>query len=574
MTARTARSSRTGSSESAGEDPPAAGAREPADRTDSGLTGTLRLTRLAVRRDRMKLLVWVAGLPAIGAATAASVTGIYVTDQDRLGYATTTAASVVARAFSGPASGPSLGAVVTAESYTFLAVLTALLSTFAVIRHTRQNEENGRAELLRSAVVGRHAPLTAALLTVAGANLVAGVLAGAVLLGVGLPVAGSVGYGAAIFATGVAFAAVAGVAAQVSGTARGANGLASALVGVAFLLRAAGDALGTLSPDGTRVRSLWLAWLSPFGWGNQVRPFDADRWWVLLLPVAFCVVVIALAVLLTAHRDFGAGLLTVRPGPARAPAGLLSPLGLAWRLQRNVLVGWAVGIAVLGLAMGVVGDEVDDMVGDNAALAEVMAQLGGAGALVDAYLGAMLGLFAVGVAGYAVQALLRMRAEESGGAAEGVLATAVSRPRWMAGHLACAFLGVLALMLLAGASTGFGYGLVTGDAVGELTRLSGAALAQAPAAFVLAGVATLLFGALPRWSVALSWTALVACLLLGQLGEVLELPQPVMNLSPFTHSPSLPATDPALLPITALLAVAAGLTAGGLLAFRRRDLAP
>ncbi|MDG4829762.1 anibiotic ABC transporter [Solwaraspora sp. WMMD1047] len=538
----------------------------------TGLTGTGRLSRLALRRDRGKLLVWVAGLPAVAAGTAGSVVGLYTTEQDRLGYAATTAASAVARAFNGPTSGPSLGAVVTAESYTFLAVLTALLSTFTVIRHTRQNEETGRAEILGSAVVGRHAPLAAALVAATLANLATGTLVTGVLLAMGLPTAGSIGYGAALVATGIAFAAVAGVTAQVSGTARGANGLAAAAVGLAFGLRAAGDALGTLSADGLRVRSAWPSWLSPLGWGNQLRPYDADRWWVLAIAVGFTLAAVALAGALTAHRDFGSGLLAVRRGPGRAAPGLLSPVGLAWRLQRAGLAGWAVGVAVIGLGMGAVGDEVDEMVGDNAALAEVMAQLGGPGGLVDAYLGAILRLFALVIAGYAVQAVLRLRAEEVAGTAEEVLAAAVGRRRWMASHLGCAGLGTVALVLLAGAGTGLGYGLVAGDVPGQVVRLTGAALTQAPAALVLAAVGALLFAALPRWSVALSWTVLAVCLLVGQLGGILELPQPVLNVSPFTHLPPVPAVDPAPLPTAVLLAVTGLLTAGGLLLFRRRDL--
>lgn len=538
----------------------------------TAFTGTGRLTRLALRRDRIKALVWAFGVPAIGAASASSVISLYSTEADRIGYATTTAASVVARAFNGPTSGPSLGSIVTAETFTFLTVLTALLSTFMVVRHTRQNEETGRTEILGSAVVGRHAPLTAALLAVTLVNLVTGLLVAALLVALGLPVAGSFALGAGIIALGVAFAAVAAVTAQVAGTARGANGLAAAVVGLAFLLRAVGDALGSLAPDGMSVRSAWPSWLSPFGWANQIRPYDADRWWLLALPVGFAVAATGLAFAFTSRRDFGAGLLAVRGGPATASPRLLSPLGLAWRLQRNALFGWAIGVVVLAVPMGALGDEVDDLFAENEAAAEMIAQLGGGSGLVDAFLSTMLRLFALVIAGYAVQALLRMRAEESTGPLEGVLATAVSRPRWMAGHVFCALLGTVGLILLAGAGTGAGFGLTAGDVPGETLALAGAALAHVPAALALAGVVLLLFGLLPRWSVELSWTALIACLLLWQLGGVLDLPQPVLNVSPFTHTPSLPGGDLAPLPLAVLLAVAVALGAAGLALFRRRDL--
>ncbi|WP_422770694.1 ABC transporter permease [Plantactinospora sp. WMMC1484] len=539
----------------------------------TAFTGTARLTRLAIRRDRVKLLVWALAVPGVTAAVAQSVTALYGTEQDRVGYATASAASVVARAFNGPVSGPSLGSVVTAEAYTSLALLAALLSTFAVIRHTRQNEETGRAELLGSAVVGRHAPLAAALLSTVAANLLSGLLLVGALVANGLPVAGSLALAAAVAGIGISFAAVAAVTAQISGTARGANGMAAAAVGIAFLLRAAGDAWGDVSADGMRVSSAWPSWLSPLGWANQIQAFDANRWAVLALPAVFSVLAVATAFVLTAHRDHGAGLLEVARGPAQAPRGLLSSTGLAWRLQRGVLIGWAVGVLVMGFAMGSVGNELDGLVGENEAAAELMAQLGGTDELVDAFLGTMMAMFALAIGGFAVQSVLRLRAEESAGTLEGVLATAVSRPRWLLSHLLWTVLGTVGLLALAGASTGLGYGMVSGDVPDPVGRLTVAGLVQAPAALVVAAVVVLFFGLLPQFAVALSWSAFLLCVLLGQLGALLELPQAVLNVSPFTHLPAVPAADPTATPLVVLLLVAAALTGLGLVTFRRRDLA-
>ncbi|MEU4567923.1 anibiotic ABC transporter [Micromonospora sp. NPDC023956] len=538
----------------------------------SALTGTGRLVRLAVRRDRVRLVFWVLGTPLLTAALAASVAGLYAGERDRLTYATTAAASLVARAFNGPIAGPSMGAVVFAESYLTLAVLTALLSTFTVVRHTRQNEETGRAELLGASVLGRYAPLTAALLVTVAANLLTAALVALALVGADLPAGGSVATAAAIATVGVSFAAVAAVTAQLSGTSRGANALAAATVGVAFVLRAAGDVFGDASPDGLRVVSAWPAWLSPLGWATQVRPYGGERWWVLLLPAALLVAATVAAYLLTSRRDLGAGLLATRRGPARAPRGLLSPVGLAWRLQRAALLGWAVGVALLGFGLGLAADEVENMVGENAAAAEAISQLGGGANLVDAYLTAMIGIFALTIGAYVVQAVLRARAEESDGTLEVVLAAAVSRPRWLAGHLSTAVLGATGLLLLAGATTGLGYATVAGDPVGRVGELTGAALVRVPALLVLAGVVVLFFGLAPRAVASLSWATLIVFLLFGQLGAVLDLPQPVLDLSPYTHVPALPAAGFTALPLAVLTGVAVLLLAAGATGFRRRDV--
>ncbi|MEU5909652.1 anibiotic ABC transporter [Micromonospora sp. NPDC047527] len=538
----------------------------------SGLTGTPRLARLVLRRDRIRLAIWVLGTPLLGYALAASVADIYPDQAARLGYATTSASSLVARAFNGPIAGTDLGAVVVAETYVTLALIAALLSTFAVTRHTRQNEETGRAELLGSSVVGRYAPLTAALLVVVAANALAAALLAVALVGAGLPLAGSVAAAAAIGGVGVACTAIAAVTAQLSVTSRGANALAATAVGLSFVLRAVGDMFGDQSADGTQVRSAWPSWISPLGWGNQVRAFAGDRWWVLALPVALLLAGVAVAYALAERRDLGAGLIAPRRGPATGASWLLSPAGLAWRTQRGTLLGWAVGVAVLGLSMGAAGDEFNAMLDQNPAAAEAINAMGGGGDLINAYLAAMLGLFALTLGAYVVQALLRVRGEESDGTLEAALATAVSRTRWLGTQVLAATLGAAALLLLAGLTTGLGYGLVTGDPLGEAGDLGGAALLRLPALLVVAGVVTALFGLLPRWSVVLSWVVLLVFLLLGQLGAVLKVPQAALDLSPYTHVPSVPAADPAALPLVVLTTVAALLVATGVVAFGRRDV--
>jgi ABC-2 type transport system permease protein len=359
----------------------------------------------------------------------------------------------------------------------------------------------------------------------------------------------------------------------VAESARAANGLAAAAIGLAFLARAAGDAFGTIAADGMSVRSAWPSWLSPIGWGQQTRPYADDAWWVLGLPLAFFVALTAAAYALAARRDVGAGLLPTRPGPARAPRTLLSPAGLAWRLQRGVLLGWAIGLAVTGLALGAVADEVDDLAGDNEQMADLLRQLGGGGDLVDMFVSAMMSMVGVAVAAYTVQALLRLRAEEASGHLEPVLATAVSRGRWLASHVLWAVVGSVLLLAVTGAAAGIGYGLVAGDITGRVGEVTGAALVWLPATLALGGFVVAVFGLMPRWSTALAWGGLAVCMLMGQIGALLELPQAVLDVSPFTHVPAAPAAEVTALPLGALTAAALLLGGLGLLRFRRRDLA-
>ena len=125
--------------------------------------GTAALTRLALRRDRVTLPGWLLGLAALTASfTAMTVTGFG--DPEALAEETALMAATPALRMTGLVSGASEGNYALARGYLTLAVLAALMSVFAVVRHTRQNEETGRAELVGAAVVGRYAQLAAGVL--------------------------------------------------------------------------------------------------------------------------------------------------------------------------------------------------------------------------------------------------------------------------------------------------------------------------------------------------------------------------------------------------------------------------
>jgi len=155
--------------------------------------------------------------------------------------------------------------------------------------------------------------------------------------------------------------------------------------------------------------------------------------------------------------------------------------------------------------------------------------------------------------------------------AEPVLATAVGRLRWATSHLLFAVVGPAITLSAAGLAAGLTYGLSTGEVGEELPRVLAGAVAQLPAVWVLAGIAAALFGLLPRLT-SLSWAALGAFVLLGLFGELLQLDQWMVDLSPFTHIPKLPGGEVSAEPLVWLISVAAVLTMAGLVGFRRRDL--
>ncbi|MGC9669564.1 ABC transporter permease [Planosporangium sp. 12N6] len=523
------------------------------------LTGTGALARLALRLDRVRLTVWVLIIAIMPAGTAAQYQKLYPDEHtiQQVGGAVSNPSLV---ALNGPLFRASLGGLTAWKIGVTELVLVALMNLLMVVRHTRTEEETGRSELIGAGVVGRYAPLTAALLEIGLADLAIVVLTALGLVGTGLPVAGAVAMGVAIGVTGLVFAAVAAAAAQLTESARSATALAAAVLGASYLLRAVGDTGPT-----------WLTWLSPVGWALRVRPFAGERWWALGLAVALAAVATAAAYTLAGRRDLGAGLLPQRPGPAQAAPGLRSTLALAWRLHRGILIGWVVGMALVGAVLGGAAGGIGDAVGTNQQITDLMARMGGHKGLVDAYLATAFGLTGLVAAVYTVQATLRLRAEETGGRVEPLLATRVGRIPWAASHLVFAFAGTAVLLAVAGVGGGLAYGIQSHDVGGQVSRLLAAALVQLPAAWVLAGVGVALFGLAPRLA-ALAWAALVACLLLLELGALLKLDQWLVDVSPFAHVPKLPGSAFTATPLLWLAAVAATLTAAGLVGLRRRDV--
>jgi ABC-2 type transport system permease protein len=530
----------------------------------SAQTGTGSLLRLTLRRDRILLPVWTVIFLVLASSTASSTKSLYPTVKDRVELAASTNDNTSLVAIYGRVyDTTSLGGATLLKLLVMGSVMAAILSIILVVRHTRAEEESGRLELVGAAAVGRRAPLTSALVTMVGANLVIGLVGAFGLMSVGLDAQGSLATGLAWASVGVAFGAVAAVVAQLTESARTAIGYSSAVLGLFFLVRAIGD---TSSEDGPR----WLSWLSPIGWAQQFRPFAGDRWWVGLLTLAFAAVLVSLAYALVARRDLGAGILPDRPGRATASAALSGPLGLAWRLNRGAVIGWTLAAFVGGMLFGGIASNVGDLAGSKQAH-DFITKLGGSAGLTDAFLATELGFVGVFSSVLGVSVAMRLRSEETTGRAEPVLATAVGRVRWVAGFLTVALAGVVLILLAVGLGAGLTYGSAEHDLGGQVGRLLGASLVQIPAAWVMVSIVILVFGLVPRYVVA-GWAALVTFLLLGELGPAFDLPQGVMDVSPFAHTPRLPGAEMTYTPIVWLLAVAVVFGAVGVYGFRRRDI--
>ena len=102
---------------------------------------------------------------------------------------------------------------------------------------------------------------------------------------------------------------------------------------------------------------------------------------------------------------------------------------------------------------------------------------------------------------------------------------------------------------------GAGAALVLGEPA-RIGELAAAGLVMVPAMWLLAGATLLIYGVLPRWSLA-AWALVAWVFVAAMFGILLDLPQWLLNLSPFQHVPALPAASMSWPPIVVLTAIAA-----------------
>jgi ABC-2 type transport system permease protein len=528
--------------------------------TRPALAGTGALVRFALRRDRIRLPVWVAVAVALVAEQSLGSQTIYDTPAALAAYRATIGSSAAAIAFAGPPVGlTTVAGAVAFEISASVMIVAALMAMFTVGRHTRADEEAGRTELVRAARVGRHAPLLAAVIVSALGCAAMALGIGVVTTATGLPAGGSFLLGAGVGACGLVFTGVAALAVQVSESTRSGYGLVGAVLGVAFLLRAVGDIQGN-----------GLVWASPIGWAQAVHPYSENRWWPLLVCVVANMALLAVAVILLDHRDLGAGLLAARPGAPGAGRMLGSPLGLAVRLQRAALLAWAVSLGLLGAVYGGLGDTVQTLFENNPQAKTFFPGATSAG-LVDAYLATIFSIQALLAAAYGVSAALRARSEESSGRAEPVLATATSRAAWLGSHVTVALLGSGLLVVVSGAATALVRAASISD-LGSFGRLFAASLAYVPAVWVVAGLAVAAVGILPRAAAAVAWAMVAYVVVVTLFAAGLNWPDWVGDLSPFAWTPLVPIESWTSGAAVGLAAAIVALLAVGFGAFRRRDL--
>lgn len=264
-----------------------------------------------------------------------------------------------------------------------------------------------------------------------------------------------------------------------------------------------------------------------------------DCWWPLLLGLGLTGVLLAVAFVLQARRDFGGGAIGPRPGPATGR--ICGVAGLVLRAHRGAVITW------LCVAAGAATPD----------------------QLIGRFLVTILSLVGIILAIPGVQIMLPVRSEELADRAEPVLAAAVARSHYWGASALLALTVTAACTLIAG--TEIALLASSADIGAELGDTLLQAVVTVPAVWAVVAVSMLVVGARPRVLPA-AWVGVIASFGLTLLGPSFKLPDWALAISPFWHVPSI-AGDEDGWGLLGVAAVALLLAVIGLVGFRRRDLA-
>jgi len=525
-------------------------------------SGTGNLIRFILRRDRLRLSAWICGIVVFTVGLLPILENLFGDAQSLAGMAEMMGNPAMV-AMVGPTYGDSMGALYAGFMLVLLGVLIGVMNIFLVTRHTRQDEEFGRQEMIRSLPVGRLSGLYATLVVVKVVNIL-------IALGIGFGMAafgienvdltGSLLLGAAMGACGLVFAGATAVFCQLCSSNRTASALSLVFLMASYMLRAMGD-----------VGAEALSLISPLGLLSRTQAYVENDWRPVFVLLGAFIVLAVLALVLNRIRDLGQGMVPARGGKRRGGLLLTSPLGLALRLTKTALIGWGAALILFGVMYGSVLNEIPGFISGSPMLQAAFAAQGGASP-TDQFVALLMVLMSVLTTVPIIGYMLRVHGEEKQGFTEKVLAGSVSRSGLFGSYFGIAFAASVVFQFFLAFSL-WGAAAMMMDAPPVLGSTLQSAFNYLPAIWVFLGLTALLIGVLPNQT-GIAYGYLGLSFFLVYIGAMVDLAgwEWVLKLSPYGHVPRIPVEDQNFALLIVLTGIAAALTVSGFAGYRRRDL--
>ncbi len=524
-------------------------------------TGALML--FILKRDRIRLAVWILAIALFTISTAALLPDLYPGAADKLVLAETVENPAITFML-GPSAGLGNytdGAMMGHFMLVFTAIFAAIMSILMVTRHTREDEEEGRTEMIKSLPVGSLSSLTSTLLILVIANLLIFLLVGLGLNALpieSMDIEGSLLFAAIIGTVGIFYAGLTGLFAQLTSNVRATLGLSFGFLIGEYILRGIGD-----------VGNGALSYISPLGLITQSEVYVNNYWWPIFVLLVVSALIFALSLYLNSIRDLGAGLIGSRPGKRYASRYLSSPLGLALRLERSSIIAWTIGMFILGIAYGSLLGDLEGFLGTSQLVQDMIPTIEGM-SLTYSFVTMLITIISIFSTIPVIIFILKLRSEEKKNRLEQLLASPLSRESLIASYTLIGFLAAIVMQLLSVLGLWLAASFVMEDLI-SLKVLLQAAFANLPAIWFFLALGVFFIGCIPRLT-GMTWAFLIYSFFVGYLGEVLKLPSWMAKLSPFSHIPSVPAEEFKISILLIITAIAFILIVIGFVGYNRRDI--
>jgi len=457
---------------------------------------------------------------------------------------------------------PNAGAFVEWKMGMFVALAIAMWSALMATRVTRGSEDDGTWDLLVVSRVGRQPALASAMGVLFEAGTAVGAATFLTLVAGGQRTGDSLLYGLAMVGIAWSGAALGLLGAQFFAPRRSASQVALCSIGLLFIVRVLADG---------STANVWLRWVTPFGWLENVGAFHhrAELWLLPLLALPIATSISAWRLQRT--RDVGSAWWT-RADRSRARESLLrTPWRFAWRERWGMLGAWTVGLGVLGLVVGYLTNALVQLCRTDPGYVKLLKRWGfgsmvtGRGFIAEACV-----LFAVAISFMVAALLVSIGTDSYQGRLDLPLSYGTSRAKWLASGVVTTVAATAAIAMFCALATWLGV-VVSGTTMGLRAPLEGMANALTMAPWLI-GVSVLLIALTPRFSYLVIAMMLTVFYVDAVLGPIMRWPEWLLDVSPFYHLhlvPVAPSNWGATLSLT-LIGVAAGLL--GLRVFTRRDV--
>jgi ABC-2 type transport system permease protein len=343
-----------------------------------------------------------------------------------------------------------------------------------------------------------------------------------------------------------------------------AAGVAGAVMFGGFIFNGYQAAIPAIAP---------LANLSWFGWTSNHIPLAGVYDWVSLLPVALvAIVLLVVGVEAFARRDIGATSPIPTPGLPRTLLGLRGPTGRAIGQNLPSALAWGIGIGLFGVAIAGSGRSFVEQLSNSPDFVQLLNSVfpGFDISSVGGFLQLLYVEFGLILAGLAASMLVAVWAsDETSGRLEFLLATPLSRVRWLTSGWAAILVGVAVFTVIQAFGIAVGAMIAGGDIA---TPVEGSLVLGLYAA-ALAGIGVAIGGVFGTGYAAPAVAVItIVTWFVGVIGPALGLPDAFGELALTSHYGFTMLGQWDVVGIVASVMIAMGGVAIGAWGFKRRDL--